>query len=123
MTAVRSKLEQNLGWIILALLLGGCLLVVLPFLSALLWAVVLSFSSWPLYRRLVNLLGGRRTLAALLMTLAMFCIILLPFVVVGATLGDNVKDLTTAMRRWMDEGPPAPPDWLVKLPKVGPKAA
>ena len=80
-----TKLEQSLGWIILALLLGGCLLVLLPFVSALLWAVVLSVSSWPLYRRLVKLLGGRRTLAALLMALAMICVILLPFVIIGAT--------------------------------------
>lgn len=122
MTPLRSKLEQNLGWIILALLLGGCLLVLLPFVSALLWAVVLSASSWPVYRRLVKLLGGRRTLAALLMALAMICVILLPFIIVGATLGENVKELTTATQRWMDAGPPAPPGWLAKVPGVGSQA-
>ena len=90
-TPLRSKLEQNLGWIILALLLGGCLLVLLPFVSALLWGTVLTVSSWPLYRRLVKLLGGRRTLAATVMALAMICVILLPFVIVGVTLGDNGK--------------------------------
>src|SRR4029077_10087739 len=89
MALLRSGFEQKLGWIILALVLGGGLLVLLPFTSALLWAVVLSFSTWPLYRRLSDLLGGRRTLAALVMTLAMFCIILLPFVVVGITMEDN----------------------------------
>ena len=123
MTPLRSKLEQNLGWIILALLLGGCLLVLLPFVSALLWAVVLTFSSWPLYHRLLKLLGGRRTLAALLMALAMICVILLPFVIIGATLADNVKELTTATQRWMDAGPPAPPEWLAKVPGVGRQAA
>jgi predicted PurR-regulated permease PerM len=119
MRELRSKLERNLGWIILALLLGGCLLVLLPFVSALLWAVVLSASSWPLYRRLVKLLGGRRTLAALLMALAMICVILLPFIIIGATLADNVKELTTAAQRWMEAGPPAPPEWLAKVPVVG----
>ena len=93
----------------LVLLLGGCLLVLLPFVSALLWAVVLTFSSWPLYHRLFKLLGGRRTLAALLMALAMICVILLPFIIIGATLGENVKELTAATQRWMDAGPPAPP--------------
>lgn len=122
MTPLRSKLEQNLGWIILALLLGGCLLVLLPFISALLWAVVLSASSWPLYRRLVKWLGGRSTLAALFMALAMICVILLPFVIIGATLGDNVNELTAATQRWMDAGPPAPPGWLAKVPAVGPQA-
>ena len=89
-TPLRSKLEQNLGAILLALVLGGCLLVMRPFASALLWAGVLSFSSWPLYRRLLKILGGRRTLAAGLMTLAMILVMLLPFVIVGATLADNV---------------------------------
>jgi predicted PurR-regulated permease PerM len=119
MNTLRSKLEQNLGWILLALLLGGCLLVMRPFFSALLWAGVLSFSSWPLYRRLLKVLGGRRTLAALLMTLGMICVILLPFVVVGFTLADNVQQLTTATRRWVDAGPPAPPAWLARVPVIG----
>ncbi|MEO8332252.1 MAG: AI-2E family transporter [Gallionella sp.] len=119
MTPLHSKLEQNLGWIILALVLGGCLLVLLPFVSALLWAVVLSSASWPLYRRLVNRLGGRRSLAASIMALAMICLILLPFVIVGATLGDNVQELTSAIRGWMDAGPPPPPEWLANVPVVG----
>jgi predicted PurR-regulated permease PerM len=123
MAPLRTKLEESLGWIVLALLLGGCLLVMLPFVTALLWGMVLSVSSWPLYRRLVRLLGGRRTLAASLMALAMICVILLPFVIVGANLGDNVKELTAATRRWMDAGPPAPPEWLAKVPGIGRQAA
>jgi predicted PurR-regulated permease PerM len=122
MGPLRSKFEQSLGWIILALLLGGCLLVMLPFASVLLWGIVLSVSSWPLYRRLVPLLGGRRNLAAFLMALAMICVILVPFVIVGATLGENVKELTKATRRWMDAGPPAPPAWLIKVPGIGAQA-
>jgi len=123
MTPLRTKFEQNVGWFILALVLAGCLLVLLPFASALLWAVVLTFSTWPVYRRVLKLLGGRRTLAASLMALAMFCIILLPFVIVVATLGDNVKDVTAAAQRWMADGPPKPPDWLAKVPVIGPRVA
>ena len=88
-------------------------------MSALLWAVVLCVSSWPVYRRLVAWLGNRSTLAALVMTLAMVLIILLPFVVVGTTLADNVNQLTDATRRWIENGPPAPPEWLARVPVVG----
>src|ERR1700687_1525725 len=84
MNKLRSNLEQNIGWIVLLILLLGCLLVLRPFVSALLWAVVLCFSSWPLYRRLLGLLGNHRTLAAFLMTLAMILIVLLPFIIRGA---------------------------------------
>ncbi len=119
---MRSKLEQNIGVILLALLLGGCLLVLRPFLSALLWAMVLSFALWPLYSRVLKLLKGRRTLAAMLLTLAMVLVIFLPFVVVGTTLADNVKELTTATKRWLDAGLPAPPGWLAKMPVIGASA-
>ena len=119
MTKLTSKLEQNLGWIVLLLLLGGCLLVLRPFVSALLWAAVLCFSSWPIYRRLLKLLGNRRTLAALLMSLGMMLVILLPFLIIGATLADSVTEFTTATRHWIADGPPAPPAWLAKVPVAG----
>jgi predicted PurR-regulated permease PerM len=117
-----ARLEENLGWIVLLILLIGCLLVLRPFASALLWAAVLCFSSWPLYQRLLKLLRGRRMLAALLMALGMILVMLLPFLVVGMTLADNVKDFTSAARTWLDAGPPTPPDWLAKVPVVGQQA-
>jgi predicted PurR-regulated permease PerM len=119
MNPLRSKLEQNLDWIVLLGLLVGCLLVLRPFVSALLWAVVLCFSSWPIYRRVLGLVRNRRTLAASLMTLAMVLIVLLPFVVVGATLADNLNQLTGAVKTWTQNGPPAPPDWLARVPLIG----
>ncbi len=122
MKPLRSKLEQNLGVLILLVLSAGCLLVLQPFVSALLWAVVLCVSSWPLYRRLLAWLGNRNTLAALVMMLAMALTVLLPFVIVGTTLVDNVNQLTDATKRWVENGPPAPPEWLAKVPGVGQQA-
>jgi predicted PurR-regulated permease PerM len=122
MNPLRPNLERNLGWIVLLALLAGCLLVLRPFVSALLWAVVLCFSSWPVYRRLLGWLRNRRTLAAFLMTLAMVLIILLPFVIIGATLADNVNQLTSAAKHWVQNGPPGPPAWLARVPVVGPRA-
>jgi len=119
MIKLDSNWEKNAGWIVLFLLFAGCLLVMRPFVSALLWAVVLSFSTWPIHRRLLKMLGGRRTLSALLMSTAMILIVLVPFVVVGATLGDNVTELTDAVRNWMAAGLPPPPDWLASTPLFG----
>jgi predicted PurR-regulated permease PerM len=115
----RSKLEQNLGWIVLFLLLLGCLVVLRPFVTALLWGIVLSVSCWPAYLRLLKLTRDRHTLASLLMSVSMILLVLLPFAVVGLTLADNVKALTTAVRKWIESGPPAPPGWLGRVPMVG----
>jgi predicted PurR-regulated permease PerM len=122
MIKLDSNWEKNVGWIVLLVLLAGCLLVMLPFMSALLWAVVLSFSTWPIYRRLLKLLRGRRTLAALVMSASMILTVLLPFVIVGATLADNVTELTDAVRNWLAAGTPPPPEWLGGIPLVGQRA-
>jgi predicted PurR-regulated permease PerM len=82
----RPKLERTLGLASLVLLLGGCLLVIKPFVTALLWSVVLTFSLWPLHQRLVRLLGGRRALASALMAGGLALIVLLPFLVVPASI-------------------------------------
>lgn len=94
----------------------------LPFVSALLWAIVLCFSSWPIYDRLLKAVRDRRTLAASIISLAMIFIILIPFLVIGVTLADHVGALTGAVKKWLDAGPSAPPEWLGKLPLIGERA-
>ncbi|HVM47992.1 MAG TPA: AI-2E family transporter [Candidatus Acidoferrum sp.] len=123
MTPLTRKREQYLGWIALAVLLAGCLRVLWLFIFAMLWAIVLCFTSWPVYTRLLKILGNRRTLAALLMSLAMVLIFLVPFLIIGATLADNVNTLTAAAKQWLAQGPPKPPAWLEKLPIIGDQAA
>ncbi|HTS52509.1 MAG TPA: AI-2E family transporter [Burkholderiales bacterium] len=123
MATLAKRIERNLGWIVLAVLLVGCLLVLWPFVSALLWAVVLCFSTWPIYQRVLKLAGGRRTLAATLMTLAMVLVVLVPFVIIGTTLAESVKELTAAARHLFQVGPPPPPGWLAKVPIVGQSAS
>src|SRR5271156_1052292 len=52
-------------WVVgaaVALLAVGCLLILRPFISAALWAAILCFSTWPLFLRLEQVLGGRRGL-------------------------------------------------------------
>jgi predicted PurR-regulated permease PerM len=120
MDSLRSNLERGLAWVAPLALLVGCLYVLRPFVSALLWAIVLCISSWPIFCRLLRAVGHRRTLAALLMTLAMVLILLLPFLIIGLTLANNVEQLTSATRKWIETGlTPAPPAWLAKLPVVG----
>ena len=54
----QQRIEQIVVIALLVILAVGCLTVLRPFLSALLWALILSFSSWPLYALLQRLKGG-----------------------------------------------------------------
>lgn len=107
----------------LSFLAIGCFLVLRPFLSALMWAVILCYASWPAYDWLERRLGGRRTLTAILMTVAVALILVLPFVIVGFTLAENVSAWSQAIKEWVARGLPPPPSWVADLPMVGAELA
>jgi len=87
--------------------------------TALLWAAVLWISAQPVHERLLSLAGGRRSLAAGMMTLLVMLVLLLPFVIVGVGAADNARALTLATRGWLGDAANGPPPWLSGLPFVG----
>jgi predicted PurR-regulated permease PerM len=119
----RTRIEAGIGIAGLALLIFGCLWVLLPFISAATWAAILCFTTWPLFLRLRASLGGRRTLAALIATLLLATIIVAPVAFLVSTLSENVTDVIAASQRLIKEGPPAPPSWIASVPLVGSRLA
>jgi len=119
MSNTHTVVEKNLARVVLILLLIGCYVVMRPFISSLLWAIVLVCATWPIYSHVLKWCGNRQKLVACLITIGMLLIILCPFLIVGSTLADNVQDFTAAAKRWIADGPPAPPNWLGKIPVVG----
>jgi len=102
-----------------ALLLLGCILILRPFISAALWAAILCFTTWPVFLRLEQMVGGRRWLAASIATLLLAATIAAPFVILGSTLASNMAELTAATQKLFDFGPPGPPAWVASIPLVG----
>lgn len=119
----QRRIEQIMVVALLALLAVGCLTVLRPFLFALAWALILSYSTWPLHEWLVDRLRGRRTLAAFLMTLLIAAIFVLPLAAVGTGLADDVPKAVRIVRSLLEEGPPDPPAWVAGLPVLGPEIA
>jgi len=103
---------------VLALLVAGCYLVLQPFLSAVLWAMILCFTTWPLFIHLQRVTGGV-TLAALILTLAVALVVLAPFIIVGISLAENANQLLEHGKRLIDEGLPDPPAWVLEIPLIG----
>jgi predicted PurR-regulated permease PerM len=117
-----KRMEQLLGYIALSFLLIGCFVVMKPFLSAVMWGIVLGYSLWPVHRRLLGWLGNRQTLAATLTTLGVAMVLLVPFVVIGIGVADDARALGQATRAWIEQGPPKPPVWIERVPLVGKQA-
>jgi predicted PurR-regulated permease PerM len=113
-------LERLLGLAVLALLAIAAFIILRPFISALLWAVIITYSTSGLYRRIRHWLNDRRSLAAILSTLLVGALIVFPLVLVSATLTESITGLVADARHGLDSGIGPPPDWLRDLPLIGP---
>lgn len=101
------------------LLVVGCLFVLQPFLAAILFAAVVTISSWPLYQRLLARLKGRNNIAALTMTLSLTVLIVLPLATVAYSLADDVARIYEQIKLALAGGGFVVPAWLRELPLVG----
>jgi predicted PurR-regulated permease PerM len=119
----RRLIEPWLGVAALTLLAIGCVFILLPFMSAALWAAILCYTTWPLYSRLKEVLGGRATLAATIATLLLAAIIIAPVAILVTKLSTNMSELIAASQRLMHQGPPPPPSWVASIPLVGGRLA
>jgi len=117
-----ARIEQWIALAVLVVLIAGCYLVLQPFLSAVLWAIILCCTTWPVFVRLQRLTRGGVTLAALIVTLVVALVVLAPFVIVGISLAENANMLLEQGKRLMDEGPPDPPAWVSQIPLIGERA-
>ena len=115
----KQRSDRLLALLALGVLGGGCLWVLWPFMSAVLWAVILSSVTWPAFLWLDRLVGGRRMLSSSLMTLLVTLVVVVPFIGVATGLADNVTELVHALSGTLKTGLPDAPAWVVKLPLIG----
>lgn len=111
--------ERLVAVLAVVLLVGGALLVLAPFAAALLWGAILAYTTWKPYKKLSGWLGGRNGLAATLMVVLIFVLVLGPFVIAGFGFAAHVDEFAALLQRAYDSGLPDLPGWIVGLPLVG----
>jgi predicted PurR-regulated permease PerM len=112
------SLEQVLGTAALAILLVACFVIVQPFLSASIWAVILVYTTWPAYRWLRQ----RRlspSLASLVMVFSALLILVVPLAALVPSMGNQITLGIRWMRGVFAAGLPPPPGWIESVPLVG----
>lgn len=98
----------------------GCFLVLRPFLSALLWAAILVYSTWPAFRLLRERLRLSAGWAAGAMVALEFLLIGLPLFFAAPRRLEDVEGLRASVEAFLNQGMPGLSDWLARLPLVGP---
>jgi predicted PurR-regulated permease PerM len=111
------KSERILLLALAAALGVGCLLILLPFVPAMLWAAILVYCTWPLYVRVARWLRGGP--AALLITLVVAGIVLVPVVHVGLLAVKEARESQRWLHSAMLNGLPPAPEFLAKIPLIG----
>lgn len=109
---------------IVALLLVGCIAVLLPFVGTLLFAAVICVVTWPAYTRLLGALRNRQSLAALCACILLVLVVLLPMIILSSSLTSGAEAALQHFKPLLESGlPTEAPAWLANLPLVGPEIA
>jgi predicted PurR-regulated permease PerM len=103
---------------VLAFLLYWSYLLVRPFITIMVWSVVLTVALYPVYEVMVSWLGGRRRLAAALLTLINLLIVIGPAMWLALSLIDGLRTLSDKLDVSAFALPP-PPIAIKSWPFVG----
>jgi predicted PurR-regulated permease PerM len=115
---VRNMIESTLRIGLLALLMTVSYQIIRPFTLPILWGAIIAIAAFPLVRWLEPILGGRRGLAAVLVTLSFLLILVIPaWSVTEASIG-GVKYLSAALERGDLKVPP-PSARVEEWPVIG----
>ena len=114
-----ESIAKIIGLAAAALLAAACFLVLRPFVSALLWAGILVFVTWPAFRFLTDRMRLPPTGAALVMVLLEFIVIVLPILLAAPVRREDIEGIRDWIERLLREGPPDISPLLAGIPFAG----
>ena len=97
----------------------GVWVVLAPFFTAIAWACILAYVSWPLYIWLLNKLGKKDTIASLLMTTVMAAAVITPILWLFWVLKAELSIATSIFTVKLANGWIVLPKFIAELPFVG----
>ena len=97
---------------LLSLILYAAFLILTPFLTAIIWAVILAILFYPLYAWLLHLLRGRATLAAIIVIVCITLLVIVPGLELAWFLSDEAAALVKSVGSLMTED--GKQEWLAK---------
>jgi predicted PurR-regulated permease PerM len=123
-TPVTMDLPRTmLGVLAIGMLIAASFWILLPFLTAILWATTIVITTWPVLLGLQARLRGKRGLAVTVMTVLLLLVIIVPFSLAVATIAGKADDISTLGKSLSGFSIPSPPGWLDRIPIAGPKIA
>ena len=105
--------------LLIAVLIIAVYVILHPFLPPFIWATTIVITTWPLMLRTQEILGGKRGLAALVMTLGLLLVFVAPLWAALATIADNYRRIDEVAASFRTAAIPPPPSWIQNVPLIG----
>ncbi len=115
-----SVYDITIRLFIIFLIVAWCLAIMYPFVSIILWSLILALAIHPLHSRLSGMMGGKPKLASLIIIGSILVIIFLPTWLLIDSLIDQVKALKVSYDQGTLSIPP-PAEKVKELPIIGVK--
>ena len=100
------------------LLVTACLLILLPFVPLIAWGIIIAVAAYPTFKKLQKLMGGRGGLAAVVFTLILLAVLIVPVYLLADSLIEGVQAVTAHLKSGAAIIPPPPPS-IAGWPLIG----
>jgi predicted PurR-regulated permease PerM len=110
------ELLIRIGFLIL--LVAASFMILAPFMIILIWGVIIAIAQFPLFKKSVNALGNKKTLTAVLFTLAGLTVIIIPSLMLAQSSASGYHNLLRAFEEGRLTIPP-PTENVNQWPLIG----
>lgn len=106
---VSRVLDAFINISLIALLVISCLLILKPFVPLLVWGIIIAIASYPRFNNLKHSLGGRGGWAAVVWTVLLLLILIVPIFLFARGVFESGQNLIAHVRDGSLSVPPPPP--------------
>jgi predicted PurR-regulated permease PerM len=119
-TYLNRALEVSIHIGLFVALAAACLLILSPFISVIVWGLIIAIAGYPSYCRLQKLVKGRGGVASVVFTVLLLAVLIVPIALLAQTLVDGFQTLGVRLHNETLTIPPPPPS-IATWPIVGKK--
>ncbi len=115
-TQLNLALEISIHIGLAILLAIACLLILRPFIPLLSWGIIIAVAAYPNFKKLKVALGGRGGVTAILFTVLLLALLIIPVVLLAGTLVEGIQTLAARFKEGsliIQPPPPGVENWPI----------
>lgn len=94
----RKIIDIALKLALVFILVTWCAMIIFPFVTILLWSIILAITLFPLFSTVNRWLKGKKTLASVIICLVMLIVLLVPFALLITSVFEELRSIGVAFR-------------------------